>query len=225
MISGIYKIENKINHKVYIGQSVDIPKRWREHRSGAFNPNNKDYNMVIYQAIRKYGIENFDFVILELGLPDALNNLEVKWIKHYNSYHNGYNCTEGGDESHIHLGQPVELYDLNGKYVTEYPNITEAAKAIGVSRNTIYGIVYGNRLSTKGYQFKLKTNTNTKIGPYGNRQGGSIKINQYSLQNELIRTFPSAAAAAREIGGDSSTIIKCCKGKLKTHKSFMWRYA
>ena len=87
--------------------------------------------MIIYQAIRKHGLENFDFIILEECLTEQLNEREVYWIAYFNSYKNGYNATEGGDESHIHLGHPVELYDLNGNYITEYPNITEAAKALG----------------------------------------------------------------------------------------------
>ena len=65
MISGIYKIENLINHHVYIGLSKDIPNRWRGHKSNYNNPNCKDYNMVIYKAMRKYGIENFTFEIIE----------------------------------------------------------------------------------------------------------------------------------------------------------------
>jgi len=39
MISGIYKITNKVNGKVYIGQSVDIERRWKEHRQRPFNSN------------------------------------------------------------------------------------------------------------------------------------------------------------------------------------------
>lgn len=223
-ITGIYQLKNKINGYSYIGQSINIYKRWREHRSAAFNQNSSDYNMIIYQAIRKHGLENFDFIILEECPAEQLNEREVYWIAYFNSYKNGYNATEGGDESHIHLGHPVELYDLNGNYVTEYPNITEAAKALGVSRNTIYGILQGNRLSTKGYQFKLKTDTTTIIKPYFSRQGGSIAVDQLSLQNEIIQTYTSAAAAARAIGADPSSITKCCKGKLKTHRGFKWQY-
>ena len=72
---GIYKITNKINQKIYIGQSVNISKRWTAHRNGAFNPNNGQYNTPLYKAIRKYGIENFTFEILE---ECAINELDIK---------------------------------------------------------------------------------------------------------------------------------------------------
>lgn len=223
MKSGIYKIENLINNKVYIGQSVDIPKRWREHRSAAFNSNSKDYNMLIYKAFRKYGIENFSFEIIEEVEKDQLNEREIYWIEKYNSYNKGYNATLGGDESHIHLGKPIEVYDLNGKYITTYPNMTEAAKEIGISRNTIYGIIHGNRLSSKGYQFKL-SNDKKEIKPYTNKQGGKIPIIQKDTNGNIINTFESAYAASRALNIDPSSITKCCKGKLKTSGSFRWEY-
>lgn len=224
MISGIYKIENLLNHQIYIGQSKDIPNRKRSHRSNWNNPNCKDYNMVIYQAIRKYGIDNFSFEIIEECPEEKLNEREQYWIAYYDSYYNGYNCTLGGDENHIHLGKAVELYDLQGNYVTTYPNITEAAKHIGVSRNTIYGILYGNRLSTKGYQFKL-IDSSVKILPYKNRQGGKIKVYQKDDNDNIINIFDSIKDAATALNIDSSSISKCCKGKLKHCGGFKWEYA
>ncbi len=150
MACGIYKIENKINHHIYIGQSVDIKKRWREHRSGAFNKNSVDYDMVIYRAIRKYGLNNFEFSIIEECSKEELNDKEIYWIDYYDSYKNGYNSSKGGD-NYEHLGNVIELYDLDGNYVTEYPNMKEVAKALNVFYTTVCGVVYGNRLSVKGY--------------------------------------------------------------------------
>ena len=83
-ITGIYQLKNKINGHSYVGQSINIYKRWREHRSAAFNQNSSDYNMIIYQAIRKHGLENFDFIILEECLTEQLNEREVYWIAYFN---------------------------------------------------------------------------------------------------------------------------------------------
>lgn len=221
---GIYQYKNKINGKSYVGQSININKRFREHKNAAFNPNNKDYKFAIHAAIRKYGLENFDFIVLEECTPEKLNEREKYWIAFYDSYNNGYNETIGGNESHIHIGQPVELYDLNGKYIREYPNITEAAKDINISRNTIYGILYGNRLSAKGYQFKLKKDTTTQISKYSNNQGGKIPIIQYNKEGQKIQEWESAAHAARILKIDASSITKCLKGKLKTCGGFKWQY-
>ena len=100
-ICGIYKITNKVNDKVYIGQSVDIYKRWDAHINTSNDKNKKEYNYPLYSAFRKYGIENFDFEILEVCDKETLDDLEIKYIKEYNSctldkngY--GYNQNHGG---------------------------------------------------------------------------------------------------------------------------------
>lgn len=93
---GIYKITNKINNKVYIGQSKNISRRWREHKRHYKNKNNSS---VLYKAIRKYGLENFLFEIIELCDESKLDELEIKYIANYksNNKNYGYNLTEGGD--------------------------------------------------------------------------------------------------------------------------------
>lgn len=59
MTCGIYKIENKLNGKVYIGQSINIEQRWREHKSRYLSIDEKEYNKPLYNAIRKYGLQKF----------------------------------------------------------------------------------------------------------------------------------------------------------------------
>lgn len=95
--TGIYKIENKINHKVYIGQSINITDRWRNHRSAYKDTSDKAYETHLYRSMRKYGIENFDFSIVEECLPSELNERERYWVSYYDSFFNGYNLTLGGD--------------------------------------------------------------------------------------------------------------------------------
>ena len=63
VICGIYCIENKINRKKYIGQSVDIYDRWYQHKYELSN--NRHHNNHLQNAWNKYGCENFDFYILE----------------------------------------------------------------------------------------------------------------------------------------------------------------
>ena len=57
----IYKFTNKINGKIYIGQTNDIEQRKRGHKSTAFNEKSHDYHCAFHNAIRKYGLDNFDF--------------------------------------------------------------------------------------------------------------------------------------------------------------------
>ena len=87
---GIYKITNKLNGKVYIGQSVDIETRWKQHIYST-------QNSAIHLAICKYGKDNFNFEVVEQTSIEELNEREKYWINYYNSVNNGYNCTYGGE--------------------------------------------------------------------------------------------------------------------------------
>ena len=95
-MTGIYKITNIVNGKVYIGQAKDIEIRWKEHIT-----HSKTRKQILYNAMRKHGIENFNFEILMLCEEELLDLMEIYYIKQYNSYigwenNNGYNMTTGG---------------------------------------------------------------------------------------------------------------------------------
>ena len=82
---GIYKIENLINGKVYIGQSIHIERRWQEH----CQPSSRS---LIGKAIQKYGKEHFTFQVLEECMEEQLDEIEERYISEYNSVvPNGYN--------------------------------------------------------------------------------------------------------------------------------------
>lgn len=98
-MTGIYKIENLINHKTYIGQSVNIEKRWQAEKNASKTQKDKAYDYPLSRAFRKYGIENFSFEILEECHQSELNKKEKYYIQKYDSYFNGYNQTLGGDTS------------------------------------------------------------------------------------------------------------------------------
>lgn len=94
---GIYKIENTINKKVYIGQSKNIPLRFSNHK---YELNHgKHSNKHLQRAWNKYGKENFVFEILCECNPNEVNEKEIYFIKLYNSFERGYNRTEGGTDS------------------------------------------------------------------------------------------------------------------------------
>ena len=94
-ISGIYCIQNLVNDTKYIGKAVDIDVRWRneinELRRNAF------HNIHLQRAWNKYGENNFKFEIVEECNIESLSDRERFWISFFDSYHNGYNQTEGGE--------------------------------------------------------------------------------------------------------------------------------
>lgn len=86
---GIYKIENLINHKVYVGQSVNIKHRWFCHRRHL--DNNTHTNFHLQKAWNKYGSENFKFEIIENCEKEFLNDRETYWNNYYSSLNGTYN--------------------------------------------------------------------------------------------------------------------------------------
>jgi group I intron endonuclease len=73
---GIYQITNKINNKIYIGQSVNIKERYAQHVRNSINKNTHTYNYPLSRAFRKYGSDNFELVVLEECSIDELTTKE-----------------------------------------------------------------------------------------------------------------------------------------------------
>jgi len=89
----IYMATNKINGKIYIGKTIKtLDERKYAHKR-------LDDNIYFHNAIKKYGIDNFDWVILDECTIDENSVKEKYYIKLYNSTNRdiGYNCTSGGD--------------------------------------------------------------------------------------------------------------------------------
>ena len=97
---GIYKFVNKINKKIYIGQSTNLEERYKSHKRNYNNPNSSSFNTHFYNALRKYGFDNFDYEIIiqsESFSKEELNELEIYFIKKFDSFNSGYNMNIGGN--------------------------------------------------------------------------------------------------------------------------------
>ena len=101
-VSGIYKITNKNNGLCYIGKSVDVKKRWRDHMKCGLGIDTPVSNK-LYIAMKKDGLESFTFELLEKCKSEELNEKEAFYIDLYNSYNYGYNSQKGNKNSNIDL--------------------------------------------------------------------------------------------------------------------------
>ena len=93
-VSGVYLVKNKLTGKCYVGVSVNIHSRWRQHKYWA---KNQDVVSLITKSIKKNGVENFEFSIIEECGKDLFDEKERYWIEKYDSVLNGYNLTYGGN--------------------------------------------------------------------------------------------------------------------------------
>jgi group I intron endonuclease len=132
----IYKIENKINGKIYIGQTKrNLSKRISEHIG-------KDKMSIIGKALIKYGLQSFIVSIIDYAKNgETLSEKEKYWIKFYNSIApDGYNLTEGGEGTKGHRHSPEtrqKLSEINShRSIETRQNISKAKKG---DKNPMYG--------------------------------------------------------------------------------------
>lgn len=150
MSIGIYKITNKINGKSYIGQSTNIEGRFERHK------NEKRY--ILGEAFNKYGIDNFNFEIIEECPKKELNEKEIFYIDFYNTITPfGYNIQTGG-----YGGEFFSYYDkkdfleiVNKLKNTKIP-MTEIAEEYSLSVRTIHYINSGKVHYNKNENYPLR---------------------------------------------------------------------
>ena len=209
----IYKIENDINGKLYIGKTeFSIEKRFKEHLNDAFKEGKE--KRPLYSAIRKYGVEHFHISLIEeTEIPEER---EIYWIEHYGSFKNGYNATLGGD------GNRYFDYDIIIATYQELKSISDTAKQLHIDTQTISRILQSRDIH-------IYTDQEVKTMKYGK------SVNMYDLEDNFLRSFPSVNEASRymvdnKLTGCKRTTIKqhiteVCSGKRKTAAKFKWQYA
>ena len=200
----IYQIVNDVNQKIYVGKTeFSIEKRFKEHCQDAFRERNE--KRPLYSAMRKYGIENFECV--QIKETDTPNEDEMFYIQEYNTYHNGYNETLGGDGA-AYLELPE---DEICKFYLETQCLAHTVQHFGYDKMTIKKVLYKNNIP----MFDLST-VMTKIN--------SQAVAQIDPQTDtILKIFPSVAEAEKATG-NSKHIGSVCKGKRKTAKGFKWKY-
>lgn len=141
MIGYIYSIINNKTKERYVGQTIDLERRKKEHFKDL--ESNKHLNKKLQSAWNKYGKDNFSFEYqkYDLANKDELNILEKAFIQQYDSYYNGYNLTLGGDGGNTRGNLSFENYCLI--YIgCRWKGMTEKiAKVLNIDSSTVSAIL------------------------------------------------------------------------------------
>ena len=140
----IYKITNQINGKCYIGQTIKKPEeRWKEHQQHAFGSHPNDIKKALYRAIRKYGLENFTFEVIQDNIEsyEQLDKAEMYWIDYYQSFLKGYNATSGGQQYHKNLPNKLIIEDYH-----KTKSARKTALNFGIDHSTVDRILNDNNI-------------------------------------------------------------------------------
>lgn len=195
-------------------------------------------------ALIKHGLENFKFQIICICFDEDCNNYEQYYIKHYNTIvPNGYNLQSGGNFSKQH----PESIQKRITTMRNSPKYEEYKKSISARLKGDKNPNFGKKMSEeqkkkisesrKNRQNKecldeLKKKISDGLKRYysntNNKSKLCKKVGKYSLNDELIETYPSLSAAARTLeNGSHLSIGRCCSDKYvhyKTYKGFKWKY-
>jgi hypothetical protein len=223
----IYKHTNKINGKCYIGQTCQDPeKRWGKNGNGYKNKHKKFWN-----AIKKYGWDNFIHEILYVDLTaEEANRLERLLIEKFNSIKNGYNISEGGSNNPPSPVHAVYQLDQDQKIIAVYDCIADAERALGAKHSHIVECCKGNLRKSLGFYWCYIEDYDTYVVKARSekpkvRSSGNI-VYQLDKNKNIIDEYPSYLAAARSItctNTKSNTAIKeCCLGKRISCYGYYW---
>ena len=206
----IYKLENQINHKIYIGMTIREPQiRFEEHKRKAFDKNYYGYNYPIYQAIRKYGINNFSFeIIYSTEDEKEIFDKEKYYIQFYDSVNKGYNISLGGEGNSKYKTEDILKYWEQGKTCQEISDI------LGCQITTVSNRLKGCGITQEDI-IKRVSLLQKKIN--------ADPILQFDLQDNFIKEWSSSKEIERTLGYSSNNIRSCCRGSLKTAYGYKWK--
>jgi group I intron endonuclease len=225
MSQGIYKITNLTNGDCYVGQSVNIEKRWKDHIHTSTNKKVVNYKYPLYNSIRKYGTENFKFEILEL-VPNK-NDLTIKEQFYYDLYKPEY-CLIEPKNSALEVGRKsVHKIDIRTlEIIDTYESLLQAANQNNLDFRTISLACHRKIITSGDFYWVFTTDYNEKWKPKKrNTTYEKTKVLQFDLQNNFIKEYKSISYAAKITGINKTNISRNCKGIYKQAKGFIWRYA
>lgn len=219
----LYKITNNINGKIYFGVTVrTVENRWIRHKSSA----NTGSQLSLHRAMRKYGFDAF--TITEIASFTNTSDMKQAEIQHIalfesNDPTKGYNNTKGGDGTWGRTHTPdvrQRIKDGVGRAIREGRMFTEEwFEKMRADRATRRGVP----LSEQHRSNISKALTGKQKNHNSGRQ--PIPVDQFTKTGEYVQTFACYGDAARSLNVDSTSIMRCCQGKQKSVKGYVFKYA
>ena len=248
-ISGIYCIENKTTNKKYIGKSVDIYERWRQHKIHLNG--NCHHNRHLQNAWNKYGSNDFLFYIIEQCDESVLNDKEVFYIQEYRTLDDayGYNLTCGGDGGNTLINYTEDEFN---EYCKKRSRILKGKLPFGEDSSSakltndevlkiIDCLLNGEHICDISRKFNISNSTIFDIYrhatwrhltdginfPKTQKALGrtSKSVDQYDLDGNFIRSFRNARDVENELGICYKQISQVCNGVKRMSHGFVFRFS
>lgn len=179
---------------------------------------------VFYNAIKKYGFENFTVEILGEYKINALDTKEKYFIHRYNTLlPYGYNVKDGGQDT-SRCARPIYAYNLDGTFYKKYFNQSDARKEFGIDESDISKCADGKLHFVRGKIWRREY-TDSVEPVYTGKNGAKPVLQIDPKTNQILNVYDSASSAARALGISRPTgISKCCLGKQNISAGYKWQF-
>lgn len=221
----IYVHINKTNRKLYIGQTC---RKIVEQRYGK-NGNQYKKCPLFYNAIKKYGWNDFEHIVLFDNLSKEMADiLEKELIKKYNTtdIEFGYNLNNGGQNTFEYKKIPVYQYTKDGKLVRKWNSA--GAVEDEYDEYKFSSISRCCRKECKTYKGFIWSYVELSVKDINNIMNykGLRKVKQYTKNCEYIKTYNSIKSASEITGSTYGSIQTACQyhGIYVTDKKYRWLY-
>lgn len=222
----IYKITNLLNGKVYVGSTIDRHVRWSEHRTRLLN--NRHCNRHLQNSWNIHGVNNFKYEVIEyVDNIDELIQREQYWLDKIQSYNDefGYNIRKIADRNTgiTHSDETKsKLRDISNAYFKKHGH-----KSIYSFWVDSYGVDEADKRMIeykKRHSDRVSGERNPMYGKKDKDNPNIKKIDQFSIDGELVRSWDGIIIASRNLKILAQNISHCCLGKRKTAGGFIWRF-
>lgn len=233
-ISGIYKIYNLIDDKIYIGSSQYIQSRWQAHRK--LLKNQKHHSIHLQRWVNKYGIDNLIFEVVEKCDIDFLIIREQYYLDTLKPKFNirvDAKSNKGLKQSKEHTAKMVEInsipicqYTLDGKFIKLWKSTIEIERTLGYDRGGIYACKKGKiQVTANGYRWKEYKGSIEDIEPLKNGLANKRIIHLIDDFGNILDTYNSMTEAGKRLNICPKHISCVCKG-LRNHTfGYKFKYA
>lgn len=199
--SGIYIITNSANNKKYIGSSINVYRRHREHKNSLIN--NKHYNIHLQGAFNKYGRECFSLKVIERNIPKIdLFKLERYYIVKYKTFNPqlGYNMTLPEDDNNIREYSAETLAKMSKATTMNHHNLrTNEEYEAHMESRRIRDI--NNQIAKKELEEK-----NLKLYGSIHHRANSKEVTAICYKtNKVIGTYNTLAQLSKDLGISEKT--------------------
>lgn len=211
----IYKAQNTVNNKVYIGATTNsVEQRKLDHTERATRGEEGKFQ----KAISTFGAEAFNWEQIDTASStDELAYKEKQYVYKYKAKDEGYNSDEGGG-----FKKTVYQYNLeDGSLINRYSCLTDAGNAVNATKQCISRACLSVNKAYNGfywsYEYKEPFTPNVDVRKKG--------VLQYDLNGELINQFISVADASNHTTLSKTCISRVCRGEREQSGGYIWKYS